>query len=706
MRFAIWRQPEEALNGDVDDEEDVICNDEAFSKYIISQVDRMLNYYMYFQRKLFIFCNYFVLVILIIEGTTLSTHELVSMILQVAKALVHLHSLGVIHKDVATRYQVIFSCWYERVNERPSSEQVVSALQEFTQHRMLPVQWCIKPDASRLCCGGIPPFSKYSQHRNSLVAYLIRSKVRSSTLFVTVTYATFISIRSHCQGNEQTRLLVVEERKGRLTKLLIYKFPYYVYFHFNYPINLLYYCFKFVLSFRLQIIQICRVCGDKAFSYNFNVITCESCKAFFRRNANKVLLLIKYEDSYVIYLFTTFINSSHKILLQSSSRLQFAKCTFLVIYRFVGMKKEWIMSDEARLEKKQRVEENRERRLQDALARASESQEMEIGTHRERVKSESKPDEQLPVTARDFIVVPEEKCSMIMTAEVSSVISSPLCPSQQLIDSVPTTDPTTTMSSSGFIPPTVPDSVTNAVESSLMAQAQLAAAQVQVQAAINHQQQQVRFRKSIILLITFALLLMTTHTDSCSSCSPTSSCSYCECSTSSTNSSSNHSTFINTGSFLSCLFFILAISKIVFIYKSSRHRRDERYQYKRSVVSLANEGIRLLIRMCKRLPSFRSLNNHDQVILIKHACIPYVIIREAMSYDPSENMWCGISIESGLSTRMDSLTDSQEDMKKHSIRYSVFIYLIIQIYSNVGFIQYLIIFLSYHIDFNVLKVPR
>lgn len=34
------------------------------------------------------------------------------------------------------------------------------------------------------------------------------------------------------------------------------------------------------------------------------------------------------------------------------------------------MKKEWIMSDEARLEKKQRVEENRERRMADAMARA------------------------------------------------------------------------------------------------------------------------------------------------------------------------------------------------------------------------------------------------------------------------------------------------------------------------------------------------
>lgn len=38
--------------------------------------------------------------------------------------------------------------------------------------------------------------------------------------------------------------------------------------------------------------KICRVCGDKAYSYNFNVITCESCKAFFRRNANKIKVCI------------------------------------------------------------------------------------------------------------------------------------------------------------------------------------------------------------------------------------------------------------------------------------------------------------------------------------------------------------------------------------------------------------------------------
>ena len=31
----------------------------------------------------------------------------------------------------------------------------------------------------------------------------------------------------------------------------------------------------------------CGVCSDKALGYNFDAITCESCKAFFRRNATK-----------------------------------------------------------------------------------------------------------------------------------------------------------------------------------------------------------------------------------------------------------------------------------------------------------------------------------------------------------------------------------------------------------------------------------
>jgi hypothetical protein len=34
----------------------------------------------------------------------------------------------------------------------------------------------------------------------------------------------------------------------------------------------------------------CVVCGSPALGYNFDAITCESCKAFFRRNALKSLV--------------------------------------------------------------------------------------------------------------------------------------------------------------------------------------------------------------------------------------------------------------------------------------------------------------------------------------------------------------------------------------------------------------------------------
>ena len=33
--------------------------------------------------------------------------------------------------------------------------------------------------------------------------------------------------------------------------------------------------------------KLCAVCGDKALGCNFEAISCESCKAFFRRNAFK-----------------------------------------------------------------------------------------------------------------------------------------------------------------------------------------------------------------------------------------------------------------------------------------------------------------------------------------------------------------------------------------------------------------------------------
>ena len=45
--------------------------------------------------------------------------------------------------------------------------------------------------------------------------------------------------------------------------------------------------------------KLCAVCGDKALGCNFDAVSCESCKAFFRRNAFK-------ESVRISSLFSTF----------------------------------------------------------------------------------------------------------------------------------------------------------------------------------------------------------------------------------------------------------------------------------------------------------------------------------------------------------------------------------------------------------------
>ena len=56
------------------------------------------------------------------------------------------------------------------------------------------------------------------------------------------------------------------------------------------------------MEYQLQIFEdvkhstlICRICGDVARGMNFGVITCMSCKAFFRRHALKDLVSIIIE---------------------------------------------------------------------------------------------------------------------------------------------------------------------------------------------------------------------------------------------------------------------------------------------------------------------------------------------------------------------------------------------------------------------------
>ncbi|CAB0034309.1 unnamed protein product [Trichogramma brassicae] len=90
--------------------------------------------------------------------------------------------------------------------------------------------------------------------------------------------------------------------------------------------------------------KICGVCGDKALGYNFNAVSCESCKAFFRRNA------LKNKDFRCPFTENCKITPVTRRFCQ---KCRLDKC-FLI-----GMRKEYIMSEEDKVLKRLKIEENR-----------------------------------------------------------------------------------------------------------------------------------------------------------------------------------------------------------------------------------------------------------------------------------------------------------------------------------------------------------
>lgn len=95
--------------------------------------------------------------------------------------------------------------------------------------------------------------------------------------------------------------------------------------------------------------KICLVCGDKALGYNFNAISCESCKAFFRRNAlSSKELKCPFTNNCDITVVTR----------RFCQKCRLEKCLS------IGMVKEFIMSEEDKAEKRKKIQENRAKKRQ------------------------------------------------------------------------------------------------------------------------------------------------------------------------------------------------------------------------------------------------------------------------------------------------------------------------------------------------------
>ncbi|CAF1259023.1 unnamed protein product [Rotaria sordida] len=89
----------------------------------------------------------------------------------------------------------------------------------------------------------------------------------------------------------------------------------------------------------------CAICGDDAYGYNFDVVSCESCKAFFRRNA------LRPQDK-----FRCRGNGPCEVTISTRKRCK--KCRIDKCFQ-KSMRKEWILSEEDKQRKKHKIEENR-----------------------------------------------------------------------------------------------------------------------------------------------------------------------------------------------------------------------------------------------------------------------------------------------------------------------------------------------------------
>ena len=58
-----------------------------------------------------------------------------------------------------------------------------------------------------------------------------------------------------------------------------------------------------------------------------------------------------------------------------------------------------------------------------------------------------------------------------------------------------------------------------------------------------------------------------------------------------------------------------------------------------NVINLCDIAIRRLIKMSKKISSFRSLCQRDQIALLKGGCTELMILRSVTTYDAENNSW-------------------------------------------------------------------
>lgn len=101
--------------------------------------------------------------------------------------------------------------------------------------------------------------------------------------------------------------------------------------------------------------KICQICGDSSLGFNFGAISCESCKAFFRRNAGKLKVQSQLDNHK--HIFNIFVCQSLNCAFDNNCTVDLVTRRFCQKCRLqkcftAGMKKEWILTESERAVKR------------------------------------------------------------------------------------------------------------------------------------------------------------------------------------------------------------------------------------------------------------------------------------------------------------------------------------------------------------------
>ncbi|KAG8188429.1 hypothetical protein JTE90_007997 [Oedothorax gibbosus] len=412
----------------------------------------------------------------------------------------------------------------------------------------------------------------------------------------------------------------------------------------------------------------CGVCGDNALGSNFNAITCESCKAFFRRNAlKKKEFKCPFENNCKVDMVTR----------RFCQKCRLKKCFA------IGMKKEWIMSDEEKKAKRDKIEKNRQKRSIQQTTGDSDKQEFTY------IKSENHEDSQTLLSPIPLMspLTPQTPGSVGITADLPKARAfshQPLTPSDceysppakmPHLESVSDAALDERNSEDSMHPEY--SSVGDSCEASSIAESENEAVPEK-----NNQQ----CRK---------LLQEYESNDDSSSVSKSITESKETLPSLLTNlPSTSTATFtsIPQSAFAKAVeieFTELPIRTSLINSKElnsiEKQKLEELVMANEilkmplvcgindpsliDVINMTDHAIRRMIKMSKRINSFKNLCQDDQIALLKGGCTEMMLLRSVMSYNPEKECWQGPQGPKIMSIKVDVLKEAKGNVYEEHKRF-------------------------------------